>query len=399
MTRPGKVKVSDPPAEFRGERAGGESARDELIHQDAVDQELAWHDPRWRGRVRRRLLGWFDTQARSLPWRDHPTPYHVWVSEIMLQQTQVATVIDYYRRFLAAFPTIADLAAAPEERLMRLWEGLGYYRRARSMHAAAKRIVEQHGGVFPTTFDEVLALPGIGRYTAGAILSISADRRYPVLEGNTQRVYSRWIGLRQDVTTAAAKTTLWDVADKMLPRTGSGGFNQAAMELGSLVCKPKEPLCHVCPVRNDCQAHRLGLQDEIPGKVTRVEYESRNEFGFIVPTREQSVLVQQIPAGQRWAGLWDFPRWTDGDVADAAAAARALSRQWGISIRPTEKWLTIKHAVTRYRITLEVHRAKPIDAAAIPTDQPHLQVLPIDRLADLPLSATGRKIARSLSGS
>jgi len=191
MTRPGISKVPDSTAAFPSEPPGRESAREELIRQETVHEEFVWHDPRWRGRVRRRLLGWFATQARSLPWRDHPTPYHVWVSEIMLQQTQVATVIDYYHRFLAAFPTVVDLAAAPEERLMRLWEGLGYYRRARSMHAAAKLIVERHDGVFPTTFDQVLALPGIGRYTAGAILSISADRRYPVLEGNTQRVYSR----------------------------------------------------------------------------------------------------------------------------------------------------------------------------------------------------------------
>ncbi len=356
-----------------------------------------WTDARWRGRVRGRLLAWYSHNARRLPWRDDPTPYHVWVSEIMLQQTQVATVVDYYQRFIAAYPTIADLAAADEKQLMRLWEGLGYYRRARSLHAAAKRLVETSGGVFPESYDEVLALPGIGRYTAGAILSISRDQRLPVLEGNTVRVYSRWIGLRQDVATAAAKQTLWDVATAMLPRVGSSRFNQAAMELGALVCKPKGPLCDQCCVRADCQAHRLGLQDQIPGKVTKIEYQSRLEFAFVIPVDGGGFLLARIPDGQRWAGLWDFFRWTDGDVPHAAAAALALTRRSGIDVRPTRQLMTIQHAVTRYRITLEVHLADAVRLADVTGNPERLRVVAREELAHWPLNTTGRKIARVLT--
>jgi A/G-specific adenine glycosylase len=378
---------------------------------------LTWEDRAWRDRVRRKLLRWFDTNARKLPWRDDPQPYHVWVSEVMLQQTQVATVIDYYHRFLAAFPTIESLAQADEGRLMRLWEGLGYYRRARALQGAAKRVVQSHGGLFPQRFEEVLALPGIGRYTAGAILSISGDQRLPVLEGNTVRVYSRWVGLREDVTSTSAQRTLWQVAEAMLPaRSGSGRFNQAAMELGALICKPRDPDCDACPVRDDCRARDLGLQGEIPGKVKRIEYQSRDEYAFVVPVDQGGVLMVQIPKGERWAGLWDVPRWTAGGTGGVESAAEGLSRRFGIDLRPRSLRMRIKHAVTRYRINLEVHDAQPIaaaDVAIISTDNGAgdsgagdsgdwdlgagvLRIVPLDRLADLPLSTTGRKIARDL---
>ena len=198
-----------------------------------------WQQAGWRSRVRRSLLAWFARHARDLPWRRQPTPYRVWVSEVMLQQTQVATVLPYYDRFMGSFPTVSDLAAADEQVLLSHWEGLGYYRRARSLHAAAKLIVADHGGEFPLQFDEVLALPGIGRYTAGAILSISDGQKQPILEGNTQRVFSRWIALRGTPTETANNRLLWQVAEKMLPRKDVGSFNQAAMELGALICTPK----------------------------------------------------------------------------------------------------------------------------------------------------------------
>ncbi len=357
----------------------------------------AWHDSRWRSAIRRGLLKWFAANARELPWRSDPTPYHVWVSEIMLQQTQVATVIDYFRRFTAAYPTIADLAAADEQQLMRLWEGLGYYRRARSLHAAAKLIVERHDGRFPDDYEAVLALPGIGRYTAGAILSISGDQRLPVLEGNTVRVFSRWGGFRGDVATTAAKATLWEIATAMLPQRGAGRFNQAAMELGALVCKPKAPSCDRCPVSAFCHAHRLGLEDEIPGRVTRITYSSRIEFGFVVPIIGQDrYLVCRVPTGERWAGLWDFPRWTAGDTDSSAIAAERLSEQLGSEVRPVSALTTIRHAVTRYRITLEVHRAAAIAADSVKLPADNYRLLSRDQLGELPLSVTGRKIARLL---
>ncbi len=363
----------------------------------------------WRAAVRRRLLTWFAKSARDLPWRRDPRPYQVWVSEIMLQQTQVATVVDYFERFLSAFPTIESLAAADEKHLMRLWEGLGYYRRARSMHQAAREIVDQQGGVFPESLPQLLALPGIGRYTAGAILSISRDQRVPVLEGNTVRVYSRWVAMREDVSLPDSKRRLWQIAEQMLPRRGAGTFNQAAMELGALVCRPRDPQCGECPVRTLCGANRLGLQQEIPGKVTRMVYEDRTEFGIVVPIADagspgaapstakgipkKRVLLLRVPEGERWAGLWDFPRSTQRTDSDIHAAARTLSHRLGVAIRPSERLAIIRHAVTRFRITLHVHLAESIDASNLRLSPDDYALVDWDALESWPLSATGRKMA------
>mgnify|MGYP001336631865 CR=1 FL=1 len=379
-------------------RSAKKSGSAAVSTQDAASGTATiWHDPRWRQQLRRNLLRWFAQHARELPWRSDPTPYHVWVSEIMLQQTQVATVLGYYQRFLATYPTIADLAAADEQELMRLWEGLGYYRRARSLQAAAKQIVEKHDGVFPRTYEDTLALPGIGRYTAGAILSISGDQRLPILEGNTVRVYSRWTGLREPVAAPATKETLWEIATAMLPRQRSGRFNQAAMELGALVCKPKSPQCDHCCVRTSCQAYALGLQDVIPGKVTSLDYQPRQEYAFVVPiTDSDAVLLCRVPSGQRWAGLWDFPRWTEDHLPTVQHAAAALSQRVGCEIQPLtpqQPLATIRHTVTRYRITLQVHRAAPIRATSISLPSDDYRLVRPGQWEEVPLSVTGRKIA------
>ena len=354
----------------------------------------------WRSGLRKRLLAWFTRNARDLPWRREPTPYHVWVSEVMLQQTQVATVVDYYQRFLSAFPTVTDLANADEAVLMRLWEGLGYYRRARLMHQAAKQIVEQHNGIFPTDFANVISLPGIGRYTANAILSISCDARLPILEGNTVRVFSRWVALRDDVKSSSGTKKLWDIAETMLPKNHSGQFNQAAMELGALVCKPVAPRCDQCPVSSYCEAFRLGLHESIPGKVTKTVYEDRLEFAFTIPNRQHDAwLVYRVPSGERWAGLWDFPRVTKGAQKTAEKAMLATSQEIGTSITPVRLLATIKHAVTRFRITLLVYEATAIDSVDLGQTECEYHFATIAELAELPLSVTGRKIAKLLSGS
>ncbi len=275
----------------------------------------------------------------------------------MLQQTQVSTVIPFYDRFLNSFPNISSLAAADEANLLRHWEGLGYYRRARSMHAAARSIVDLHGGEFPERYEDVLALPGIGRYTAGAVLSISQDQRLPILEGNTQRVYSRWISMRGSIGETATTNLLWEVAEAMLPRIGSGTFNQAAMELGALICLPKNPRCDQCPVQRICRARSDGLQNQIPGKVSNVRYEDRTEYVLLINNGDD-YLLRPLPPGGRWAGLWDFPRTTTKSFESVAAAARHLSEEIGLPVEPGIQIKTIRHAVTKYRISLHVHHAK-----------------------------------------
>lgn len=358
-----------------------------------------YEDSVWRSRVRRKLSRWFADNRRTLPWRSDPTPYRVWVSEIMLQQTQVATVLPYFQRFMTAMPTVATLAAIDEQTLMRHWEGLGYYRRARSMHAAAKLIVEKHGGEFPTTFDDVIALPGIGRYTAGAITSISMGQRQPILEGNTVRVFARWIALRLPGMETASQKLLWQVAEAMLPKSNAGDFNQAAMELGALVCTPKTPRCDACPIAGDCRAHALGVEAEIPGKVSKVVYEDRSEYAFVIAKAagvkgEPRYLMRPIPDGARWAGLWDFPRSIDRSHATTDAAAADIAVDLGTPITPGIRLATIKHAVTKYRITLCVHSATIGTDSSPPSPW---RFVAAKEMADLPLSVTGRKIAKLIA--
>jgi A/G-specific adenine glycosylase len=371
-----------------------------------LQYDTRWQDSPWRSRLRRKLLNWFADNARTMPWRSDPQPYFVWISEIMLQQTQVATVLPYFKRFIDSFPTIDALADAEEADLMRHWEGLGYYRRARSLHAAAKKIVAEHGGEFPTTFDDVLALPGVGRYTAGAILSISAQERLPILEGNTNRVFSRWISLRQPPAQKQANELLWKVAETMLPRSEPGIFNQAAMELGALVCIPRTPKCGECPVAGMCSARRDGIETQIPGKVTKVAYEDRTEFALVIPESRtsssnqdksgQRYLMRPLPDQARWSGLWDFPRPTDVEFDSVAGVGDWLSDQLGRPVQTGIRLKTIRHAVTKYRISLHVHSAN-IDAAKKRSKLPvPWEYVSLDQMKDLPMSVTGRKICEFL---
>ena len=370
----------------------------------ATMHEDIWTDSRWRSRVRSRLLDWFATHARDLPWRKTTDPYLVWISEVMLQQTQVATVIPYYERFVEQFPTVLDLASADERRLLKLWEGLGYYRRARSMHQAAKRIVDEYDGAFPTDLDRVIKLPGIGRYTAGAILSICTGARLPILEGNTVRVFSRWVALQTPTTHPESNRLLWQISEAMLPRKPGNGnlcgaFNQAAMELGALVCTPKNPQCEQCPVKSCCRAYRSGLQTAIPGRVKDIAYENRTEFALVVPKKRDAkarrggdakFLIRPLPVGGRWAGLWDFPRTCEQSCESIQTAADVLGDSMGRKFSPGVRLKTIRHAVTKYRITLHVHAAT--------MTQPSRQLprpwrfVSLREMSELPMSVTGRKI-------
>jgi A/G-specific adenine glycosylase len=340
----------------------------------------------------RRLLAWFRRAARDLPWRETNDLYAIWISEVMLQQTQVATVIPYYQRFLHQFPDVRTLAAADEQAVLRLWEGLGYYRRARQLHAAARQIVALHGGDFPSEFAAVRSLPGIGRYTAGAILSIGTGARLPILEANTIRVLSRLAAMRSDPASSSGQKQLWSLAEAILPSREVGHFNQALMELGSEVCTPKSPVCDRCPVRMHCRAFAAGAQHEIPLPAKKTKYEDVAETAVVV-RRSRQVLVRQCQPGERWAGLWDFPRFAaNGDVPTGVLV------QTGVAIERAEKLTTIKHGVTRFRITLEVFEAQATRARRHTSNgKGDLRWVLVEELAALPLSVTGRKIARLFS--
>jgi A/G-specific adenine glycosylase len=349
----------------------------------------------------RNLLTWFRRAARDLPWRRTNDLYAIWVSEIMLQQTQVATVVPYYHRFIEQFPDIVSLAAADEQQVLRLWEGLGYYRRARQLHAAARHVAREHAGRFPATYDAVRALPGIGRYTAGAILSIGLDVRLPILEANTIRVLSRLFAYRGDPAATTGQKHLWSLAETLLPARDCGSYNQAMMELGSEVCTHRSPACDACPVALHCRARAKRLVEQIPRPAKRTNYEEVREIAVIV-RRGKLVLVRQCQPGERWAGLWDFPRF----AGRAELASKHVAELTGIHVLLRQHLTTLKHGVTRFRITLECYEATPrlirnrgrrgtANATHQRDDWPGdvRWVLPSE-LATLPLSVTGRKLAR-----
>ena len=302
-------------------------------------------------KFRRDLLSWYATHRRNLPWRvasadtTRPDPYHVLLSEFMLQQTQVATVIPYFERFLTAFPTIRDLAAAEEERVLRLWQGLGYYSRARNLRKAARVVVETFGGHVPSTVDELLTLPGVGRYTAGAIASIAHGTRAPIVDGNVIRVVCRLDAIETDPRTPATLATIWARAEELVPKANAGDFNSALMELGATVCVPRNPQCLICPVARSCEAREKGIQDRIPppkkGKATPLE---RRVIYCVSRRRAQTTeyAFEQRPATGRWAGMWQFITRPADAPLEGVDASRATSLG------------RIEHALTHRRYEFDV---------------------------------------------
>ncbi|MEO0565903.1 MAG: A/G-specific adenine glycosylase, partial [Chloroflexota bacterium] len=255
-----------------------------------------------------RLLAWYDDNRADLPWRESPpNPYHVWLSEIMLQQTQIETVKPYYAAFLDAFPTVHDLAAAPLDHVLKLWEGLGYYSRARNLHKAAKVIANELDGEFPSTADGLRALPGVGPYTAGAVASIAFNEAAPVLDGNVIRVFARLDDLGDDVRQTATKNTLWDLAADRVHPTRPGDYNQALMELGQTYCRPKSPDCAGCPVQMHCEAFIAGTQAERPVKAKRAPTPHYDVAAGMVWNNSGEVLIAQRPLDGLLGGLWEFP--------------------------------------------------------------------------------------------
>ena len=281
------------------------------------------------------LLLWYREHARVLPWRSHPTPYRVWVSEIMLQQTRVAAVLDHYRRFLEAAPTVADLAALPEDQLMKLWQGLGYYSRARNLQKAARQIMTLHGGVFPNTYEDIRALAGIGDYTAGAVSSIAFGLPTPAVDGNVLRVTARICGDDGDISTPAMKKKVTAALAQIIPLDAPGDFNQAMMELGATVCLPNgAPLCEKCPAAAFCRAFQEGRTGELPVKAPKKARRVETRTVYLL-FYDGQVALRRRPDQGLLAGLWEFPNErTDG--TDRLAG-------WGLSPVSLDKAGTGKH--------------------------------------------------------
>ncbi|CAG0926336.1 Adenine DNA glycosylase [Thermoflexales bacterium] len=338
-------------------------------------------------KIQNSLLKWFRRHARDLPWREDRSPYRVWLSEMMLQQTQVETVIPYFHRFLDRFPTIDDLAAAPLGAVLKRWEGLGYYARARNLHKAAQIIVNERHGEWPRSVEGLMALPGIGRYTAGAIASLAFDMVAPVLDGNVIRVLCRVFAIQRDPKEALVREELWQLAETLLPHpptpspdsdspnqergsanspllktsspfsgegvgVRSGEFNEALMELGALVCTPRNPKCAVCPLAKYCAARQRGLQDQLPIKTKRKPLPHFQVTAAVI-RKNGRLLIAQRPLGGRLGGLWEFP---GGKVELGETLPQCLRREikeeLGIRIKVGKPIISVDHAYTHFKITL-----------------------------------------------
>ena len=295
-----------------------------------------------------RLLAWYHQHGRhTLPWQVQSTPYKVWISEIMLQQTQVSTVIPYFERFIARFPDVHSLAAAPEDTVLHLWTGLGYYARARNLHRAARRIVDEFGGEFPRDLERMASLPGIGRSTAGAILAQAFELRHPILDGNVKRVLTRYYAIEGWPGERSVEKRLWELAEHHTPTHHVRDYTQAIMDLGATLCTRGNPRCDACPVAQDCTARSLARQRDFPATKTRKPLPVNSTAMVMLRNEKGEVLLSRRPPAGIWGGLWSFPECPT--PADAVAWCRAQLR---CDIEVSEIWPTLRHTFSHFHLDI-----------------------------------------------
>ncbi|MDM7925588.1 MAG: A/G-specific adenine glycosylase [bacterium] len=299
-----------------------------------------------------RLVRWFKANRRPMPWRETNDPYKIWISETLLQQTQVATATGYYLRFISRFPDVRSLSRARLQTVLKLWEGLGYYARARNLHRAASQIVKRFNGRVPDDMEGLLSLPGIGRYTAGAVLSIAYGKPVPVLDGNVIRVLSRLFRVEDDVRRSETREALWDLAESLMPAGNCRDYNEALMELGAVVCAPRNPACPVCPVRPDCKAFAASVQEDYPRSAPRKAIPHKHVTAGII-WKNGKFLITLRPARGMLGGLWEFPggKAEPGETLEQCLK-REIREELGIEIRVLRKLVSVNHAYTHFRITL-----------------------------------------------
>lgn len=362
------------------------------------------------GVIQSSLLQWFRKNRRNLPWRKTRDPYAIWISEIMLQQTQVKTVIPYYERWMKQFPDVRKLSKAPLSRILKLWEGLGYYSRARNLHETAKIVDRKWRGKFPDSSDQLQSLPGIGRYTAGAIASIAFNKPEPILDGNVKRVLSRIFALKEPIDTPRGEKKMWEISETLIvgaaqrrigrPHRGAltdraniyGDFNQSLMELGALVCLPENPDCAACPVENDCAAHRLKKENIFPIKARRQKLEKLNTFAAVIWNKGR-ILLQRQPVGERWGGLWMFPQWIHRNGKSGPVfLEEKVKSDLGLRIKNWRSRTEIKHGFTKYDVRLRVFEGNTTQMAT----QHNMKWLKPNRLSMFPLPSPHQKIAREI---
>ncbi len=343
-------------------------------------------------RLSSRLLSWYNQNKRTLPWRlPGLNPYAVWVSEIMLQQTRVETVIPYYEKWLRLFPTVQALAKASEHAVLNAWEGLGYYSRARNFHKAAKIVVEKYNGELPRDLDELLTLPGIGRYTVGALASIVFGMDEPALDGNLKRVYARLFDVSEPIDSAEGEKILWQLAKDNLPKGKAADFNQALMDLGAMICVPKNPRCLICPVLKDCQARANGTQDLRPVRKMKKTVPQYIQAAAVI-IKQGGVLLAQRPSTGLLGGMWEFPNGRV-DQDPATELAKVIKSEYSLKVRKKEAVIVVQHAYTHFKVTVHAFRCELISD---PKPE-NLKWVTLKDLDEYPMGKVDRQIANRIT--
>jgi A/G-specific adenine glycosylase len=345
--------------------------------------------------LRRSLLQWYENQGRQLPWRQTADPYAIWVSEIMLQQTQVKTVIPYYQCWLQIFPTVADLAQADRQKVLKAWEGLGYYARARNLHKAAQKIVQEYQGQFPKSLTEVLSLPGIGRSTAGGILSAAFDQPLAILDGNVKRVLARLIAL--PIPPQDALSELWALSDALIDPLRGRDFNQAIMDLGATLCTRSQPRCQDCPWQSHCQAYNKGIQTQLPKRKMSAPLPHKR-IGVAVITNDQNqILIDRRPETGLLGGLWEFPGGKiEPNETVEACIQREILEEIGIEIAVGKSLITVDHAYTHFRVTLYVHLCQYVSGSPQAIECEEIRWVSLAEIDQFPFPKANSQIIEAL---
>jgi A/G-specific adenine glycosylase len=345
--------------------------------------------------LRQALLDWYAQFGRDLPWRCSRNPYPIWVSEIMLQQTQVKTVIPYYQRWLLQFPTIETLAMAEQQQVLKAWQGLGYYARARNLHRAAQEIVQNHGGNFPADLAAAIALPGIGRTTAGGILSAAFNQPLPILDGNVKRVLVRFFAL--ELPPNKITNRLWQLSEDLLDSEQPRNFNQALMDLGATVCTPKNPACSICPWATHCRAYNLAMQNELPVSETRTPIPHKFIGVAVIWNDQQQILIDRRRQEGLLGGLWEFPggKLEPGETIEECIK-REILEELGIEIQVGDRLITVDHAYSHFRVTLNVHHCRHLSGDPQPIECDEIRWVTLDELHQYPFPKANVRIIEAL---
>ncbi|WHH61499.1 A/G-specific adenine glycosylase [Petroclostridium sp. X23] len=344
--------------------------------------------------IQENLLKWFDKNKRDLPWRKTKDPYKIWISEIMLQQTRVDTVIQYYQRFVKRFPAVKELAEADEQDVLKHWQGLGYYSRVRNLHKGAKMILKQYHGIFPDTMEEIKKIPGIGPYTAGAVLSIAFNQPYPAVDGNVLRVFSRIMDIHEDIAQASTVKLIQEKVKELIPQGRASDFTEALMELGALLCIPANPLCLACPLYEQCEARARGVQNDLPVK-TKKQKPKKMHMVFCVVKKGEEILMIKNPANGLLGGLWSFPGKEAGEKQDEEAVNQILE-ELKLNAIDIKKIGTARHIFTHMDWDMHIYQCAVKNKEKI--DEEHLWITK-EEFGDYPIPKVYQKVCKLILNS